>query len=126
MTGSMICVVQYPTHRAILQVQHVSLSPLLYDSQKGKMQEELCVISITLPEEKSNELACQLEGKDSKKAKIQRIFLIVSHEYLKQVLRNKGTCRTKNTCSKPIKVTGRSDSESTTYDNILFIGICPV
>lgn len=90
------------------------------------MQEELCVVSITLSEEKSNELACRLGGKDSKKVETQKIFLIVNHEYLKQFLCSDGTCYTKNTYSRPLKITWRSNSESTPYDSMLFIGICPV
>ena len=57
---------------------------------------------------------------------IQKIYLILNHEYLKQVLCNKGTFCTRNTYSQPKNVMWRSDAESTTYGSILFIDICPV
>lgn len=70
------------------------------------MWEELCVVPIALSEQKSNELAWWLGGRDSKEGEIQKIFLIGNHEYLRQFLCNDGTCYTKNTYSQPLKIMG--------------------
>lgn len=89
------------------------------------MLKELCVVSI-MPSEKSHELSCWLCGKDSEKVEIQKIFWIVNNEYSNQFLCNNETFYTKNTHRQPLKITWKSNSESTPYGSILFIVICPV
>lgn len=53
------------------------------------------------------------------KLEIQKIFWIVNNEYLKQFLCHKKAFNSKNIHGQPLKITWKSNSESTPYGPIL-------